>query len=266
MRKTVVYLMCFMIVFVPLHGEALSMGENAAADFAEQAEAEAKKNYDPELEKAKQYIKKGDMLFEKKKYKEAVKFYYAASKTKSGYKDAWKKVGFAYYQLKNHKFAFTAFKKVLELDPNDRDALEFMNYYESVIDKKAKQTEKREMIDPLWRSAVLPGWGQIHNGQMLKGIIISAGFLVSTGLMIYNVIDQNAKVDKYEKTNENHDLAYREAEEAGTSAMIFTLITIGIYVGAGVDAALNYNAPEARQAFDIRLKDDEVVAMVNFKY
>jgi uncharacterized membrane protein YebE (DUF533 family) len=121
-----------------------------------------------------------------------------------------------------------------------------MDYYSNIMEKTKKQREKREMIDPLWRAAVLPGWGQFHNNQVMKGIIISAGVIVSGGLTAYSVVDQNVKYDKYLNTNENQDIAYKEAESAWNTVLIWTIITAAVYAGGIVDAAMNYDCFESK--------------------
>jgi len=228
--------------------------ENTLGDFidASNVEAAAEAAADPVKDRYRLFIRKGDALFAQKNYKEASKYFYAAAKLMPKEKDGWKKAAFCMYQLKNHKFAYPFFKKVIELDPEDKDAVQFMEFYGNIKETKEKKKEKREMIDPLWRSALLPGWGQIHNNQMLKGIIASSAFSVSLGLTVYNIVDQRAKYDLYMKTNENHDIAYKKAQEASNTVLIFTLITTAIYGVQLYDAAVNYNSEEARMTVEIR--------------
>lgn len=98
----------------------------------------------------------------------------------------------------------------------------------------------------MWRGAALPGWGQYYNNQTMKGIMISAGVIVSGGLTVYSVVDQQLKYDKYLNTNENHDIAFKEAEAASTTALIWSIVTAVIYLGGIVDAAINYDCVEAK--------------------
>jgi tetratricopeptide (TPR) repeat protein len=227
--------------------EKAAQGQEVS-DFANSVAVDAAKNADPVHEKAKLYYNRGDQLFKAGNYPEAVKYYYTAAKIDNKFLEAWKKTAFCYYQMKKHKYAYVYFKKVLSMSPDDKDAKEFMDYYQGFIEKSKNSKIKREMLDSVWRAAVAPGWGQMYNGQMIKGIFVSGGFLVSAGLCLYNVVDQRDKYNKYLQTNENQDLAYKKVQDASTSALIFGLAAGAIYAAGIVDAALNYNSPDAQTA------------------
>lgn len=192
------------------------------------------------------YYFAGEKFYNAFKYDAALKYYSYCVRLDKNYLAAWKKIAFCYYKLNKHGNAFAAFKKVLALDKNDKDAQEFMSYYGSLIAKTKKQKEKREVVDSLWRAAVLPGWGQFFNNQSMKGIIISAGAIISGGMTAYSIVDQNNKYDKYISANENHDIAYKEAEAAWTTVLIWTIVTAVIYAGGIVDAAMNYDCEESK--------------------
>ncbi len=204
-----------------------------------------------------EYMIKGDELFRAYKYDEAIRYYYAAVKVQDNYMRGWKQMAFCYYLLKKHQYAYSAFKKVLSFDPNDKDAKEFMDYYNSMITKGQKKPIKREMSDSSWRSAVLPGWGQIYNNQVLKGLLFGSGFLISAGLTVYDIVDERSKFDKYETANENLDIAYSAAQDAYNMALTFGIATALIWIGGMVDAALNYNCEEARSV-DVTLKNNTI--------
>ncbi len=241
-------------LFLPLHAFTASSNEGALGDFIDAANIEAANQAaaDPVKDRFKLFIRKGDSLFAEKNYKDAAKYFYAAAKLMPKEKEGWKKTAFCMYQLKNHKLAYPMFKKVIEIDPQDKDALQFMEFYSNIKETKEKKKEKREMFDSVWRAALLPGWGQIHNNQMIKGIIASSAFSVSLGLTIYNIVDQRAKYDLYMKTNENHEIAFKKAQEASNTALIFSLLTTAIYGIQIYDAAVNYDCEEARMLVELR--------------
>ncbi|MFW6211019.1 MAG: hypothetical protein ACOC4H_02750, partial [bacterium] len=99
----------------------------------------------------------------------------------------------------------------------------------------------------------------IYNHQMLKGILVSSGTLLSAGLTVYNIADYNLKTEKYENANENHDLAFQEAEDAGKKAVIFGIITAAVYIAGIVDAGINYDSQDARLAYEIRPCENGIV-------
>ena len=135
---------------------------------------------------------------------------------------------------------------MLEFNKDDKEAGDFMQYYSNLVEKAKKSKEQRTITDPLWRAALLPGWGQFYNNQVMKGIIISAGVIVSGGLTAYSLVDENIKYSKYLNTNENHDIAYKEVEAAWNTALIWTIVTVVIYAGGVVDAAMNYDCVESK--------------------
>ncbi len=214
---------------------------------------------------ADKYFGAGENFYNEKKYKEALKYYIAAVKIDKNYVLAWKKIGFCYYQLKNHDMANKAFQKVITLSPNDKEARHFVNYYNSLQEREKKIKEPKNMLDPMWRAAILPGWGQYHNHQYVKGMVITGAFVVSLGLTIYSVIDEKVKYDKYLNTNENHDALYNEAQGAYNTALILGIITAVIYAGSIVDAAMNYDCVEARTA-DIKIMDNKIFLCKNFRW
>lgn len=214
---------------------------------------------------ADKYYDVGEKFFNEKNYKEALKYYVAAVKINKNYAIAWKKIGFCYYQLKNHNLAYKAFQKVLTLAPSDKEAKQFVDYYNSLLEREKKIKEPKNILDPMWRAAILPGWGQYHNHQYTKGMIITGAFVISLGLTIYSVIDEKAKYDKYLNTNENHEALYKDAQDAYNTALILGIITAAIYAGSIVDAALNYDCIEARTA-DIKIIDNKIFLCKNFRW
>ncbi|MCE5301309.1 MAG: DUF5683 domain-containing protein [Spirochaetia bacterium] len=254
-----IFCLIVLSVFIPATASALEADEQADAQQPQpsgitELQNEAIKQQTSAAEtqgmtKMEKYFYYGDKLFAAKDYTNAVKYYYAATKLEPANVNAWKKTAFCYYQLKKHNYAYSAFQKVLKYDKNDRDALQFMDFYKTVMETNRKKTEKREMTDSLWRSCVLPGWGQIHNNQAGKGIIIGGAFIASVGMSVFNVADEKAKYDKYVRANENWEIAYKEAQDAWTGALIWGIVGGIIYAAGAADAALNYDCEEARTAF-----------------
>ncbi len=216
-------------------------------------------------EKVYIYFDRGEKLYKAEKYKQAVRYYSAAVKLKKDFVEAWKKIAFCYHALKKYPYAYKFFKKVNELDSSDRDAEDFINYYESITEKQKKKTKKREMFDSMWRSAALPGWGQFYNEQDIKGFVAGGAFFLSLGLSVYNIIDEQVKYDKYLRTNENHDIAYAEAESAYNAALMWVLITMGVYIGGIVDSAINYDNPGSG-AVRAKIKGSTPVLCVNLRW
>ncbi len=257
-RNFLVIILCLIVSFIScVNVIAQEEGNQESAD-AQVAKQSVKITPD-------KYFGAGEKFYNEKKYKEALKYYIAAVKIDKNYVLAWKKIGFCYYQLKNHNMALKSFQKVLSIDANDREAKQFVNYYNSLQEREKKLKEPKNMLDPIWRAAILPGWGQYHNHQYMKGIVITGAFVISLGLTIYSVADEKAKYDKYLNTNENHDLLYKEAQDAYNTALILGIITAVIYAGSIVDAAMNYDCIEARTA-DIKIMNNKIFLCKNFRW
>lgn len=200
----------------------------------------------PGFTRAEAYMMAGEKLFKTGNYQKAIAYFYAVTKLDPKNIAAWKKTAFCYYQMGKHNYAYSFFQKTLQLDPKDSDALEFMDFYRTIINKNKKSEVKREMFDSIWRSALLPGLGQFNNNQPTKGIVIGGAFLISLGLAVYNVADEKMKYTKYIQANENQDIAYKEAQDAYNNALMWGIIAGAAYAGAMIDAAINYNCDEAR--------------------
>ena len=217
------------------------------------------------LSLTEKYYRYGDVLFNKADYTNAVKYFYAVTKAEPKNVKAWKKMAFCYYKLNNHNYAYRVFKIVLKYDSKDKDALEFMDYYKNIIEKRTSVKVVREPFDSIWRAAILPSWGQFYNNQIAKGFIDGSIFIVAASLAIYNVNDEKTKYEKYSRTNENQDIAYTQAKESWTSALMWGIIAGVVYAGGIVDAGLNYNCDEVRLA-NIEIKDNAVFVKVSYAW
>jgi tetratricopeptide (TPR) repeat protein len=207
--------------------------------------------------KSEQYMMRGDKYFKAGDYLNAARYYYGLTGLNQADIKAWKKLAFCYYQLKKHNYAYNAFQMVLKYDKNDTDAREFMDYYKTVIQKSKQAAPKREMSDSLWRSAILPGFGQFYNNQGTKGMVIGGAYLCAVALTIYNTSDERTKYAKYLKVNENQQTAYKEAQDAFNGALMWGLIAGAVYAGAAIDACMNYDCEDAR-AVTMEMKNGAV--------
>lgn len=217
------------------------------------------------LSLTEKYYRYGDMLFNKTDYTNALKYFYAVTKAEPKNIKAWKKMAFCYYKLNNHNYAYRVFRIVLKYDSKDKDALEFMDYYKNIIEKRTSVKVVRDPFDSMWRAAILPSWGQFYNNQIAKGFIEGSIFIVATSLAIYNVNDEKTKYEKYSRTNENQDIAYTQAKESWTAALMWGIIAGAVYAGGIVDAGLNYNCDEVRLA-NIEIKDNAVFVKVSYAW
>jgi len=220
---------------------------------------------DAGLSKTEQYFRYGEKLFKARDYLNALKYFYAVTKADPKNVKAWKQTAFCYYKLNKHNYAYNAFKTVLKYDSSDKDALEFMDYYKTIIDKNTKAKVIRQPIDSIWRSAVLPGFGQIYNNQIAKGLVVGSAFIVAAGLTLYDISDEKIKYEKYKKANENQDIAFKQAQDSWTLALVWGIIAGGVYAAGIVDAGLSYNCDEVRSA-GILIKNNAVYLAAGYRW
>ena len=84
----------------------------------------------------------------------------------------------------------------------------------SIINAEEIVKQKKD-YGAVWRSAILPGWGQIYLGQKKKGIIIMASEIMLIGLTYAYWEWQEYEYDKYIKCSDPEEMQeyYNRATE-----------------------------------------------------
>jgi tetratricopeptide (TPR) repeat protein len=82
---------------------------------------------------------------------------------------AWQGLGNARYAQQDRAGAMQAYNRALELNPSNAALRAFVDKAGGSAQAAGGPTD---WVQPLWRSAILPGWGQGYNGQELKGWIM----------------------------------------------------------------------------------------------
>lgn len=76
----------------------------------------------------------------------------------------------------------------------------------------------RDTITPLgalWRSAVLPGWGQLYYGSIPKAVLFCGASATVAGIVVWNntrFLDADRRYQHYDSTDGRKLLALRERE------------------------------------------------------
>lgn len=101
-------------------------------------------------------------------------------------------------------------------------------------------------IHGLWRSAIVPGWGQFHKGSNLKGGLILGGTVMLASSIIFTENQRSDYVDKIVKTHDtNIKRAYAtKRDHYATSRNICIGAVTALYVYNLIDAIV---APGARR-------------------
>jgi hypothetical protein len=100
------------------------------------------------------------------------------------------------------------------------------------------RVEKRSRYDSLWRSLVMPGWGQFYNEQQIRGGVYLASAFALVGLTAYQSGRFSSASEDYNNaTSENESAtAYARAASMRSQAYILIGVTAGFWVFNGVDA------------------------------
>ncbi|MFP4466311.1 MAG: tetratricopeptide repeat protein [Candidatus Goldiibacteriota bacterium] len=214
------------------------------------------------------YYKYGAVYHKHGDFKKALAYYNAAVKKERKLWQAWLGLGICYYEMKRYRNAALIFRYVKQIKPGEKNAQKYLELIDpSIADKRmAEENKKRpkKKSELLWRSAIVPGWGQFYNDDLVKAYLFSLSYMASLSAIIKYTLDQQAAADAYANTNYDFENTYREAEEAalkvwipaGTAAVVWMVSVIDAWM-SGVDV------PEgAQRAFNrIEMIDENTVAV-----
>jgi tetratricopeptide (TPR) repeat protein len=183
-------------------------------------------------------------FYNQRSYDQAIQYYNAAIGTNPNDAAAWQGLGNCYYAKQNKDEAVKAYQKAIQLNPQNTALANFLARYspESAEAVGVKvQYGPRDWGQPLWRSAILPGWGQIYNGQNTKGyLLMGTNVLLLGGTVATYIIGSNAEAT-YESTGAGGDFddPYNTWAEMANLNHIFYIGFGVVYAFTLVDAIFN---------------------------
>lgn len=135
------------------------------------------------------------------------------------------------------------YKKGLALDPDNAKARAFLDEH---LNAEAREDAggRGDWVNALWRSALVPGWGQAHNGETTKAFIVGGltwGCLAGTAVTYftakqaedhYNGLDSSASHDEF-------DSSYGRVQTWGNANHVFYIAFSAFYAYNLADAMLN---------------------------
>jgi tetratricopeptide (TPR) repeat protein len=161
---------------------------------------------------------------------------------------AWQGLGNARYAQNDRPGAMQAYNKALELNPSNVALKNF-------VDKAgggAQASGETDWGQPLWRSAVLPGWGQAYNGSPVKAWTIGLSSLALLGTTIYTYTAGDAARLEYLSVTGTDQAAYDKpfaTWESMASINHLTYALFGaVYVYGLVDAIIGAKPKSAYRA------------------
>jgi tetratricopeptide (TPR) repeat protein len=136
--------------------------------------------------------------YQARQYDYAIQQYNLATQQNPNNAKAYQGLGNCYYAKGNKEQAVAAYKRALQIDPSNAGLKSFLARY-SPADAQASGVQiaegPKDWAQPLWRSAILPGWGQFYNHEPVKGWIIGGLSIATLGATIvtYSIGDSARK-------------------------------------------------------------------------
>jgi hypothetical protein len=88
----------------------------------------------------------------------------------------------------------------------------------------------------MFKSACLPGWGQMEKGDNEKGAILGITFAASIALMAGSIRNYNSLKAAYANDSQNGQITFKPQEDAFNSALLWGSIGIVTYIISLLDA------------------------------
>lgn len=175
---------------------------------------------------------------------------------------AYAALGDAYYGLGKVIEARQAYEKSLELDTAQPQVQSFVQNHlpDDVVNAPTLAKGDVNPFSPLWRSALIPGWGQVYNGDSTKGVVLG---LTTLGLLAGAAATYLGAAANYQTysalgpgTSANDfNTAYDNVESWALANHILTVIFYAAYVYNLGDAAAEARPKQTLRA-SLRLSPD----------
>lgn len=189
----------------------------------------------------------GNRYYQARQYDYAIQQFNLAAQQNPNNDKAYQGLGNSYYAKGNKPQAVAAYKRALQINPGNAQLRAFLARY-SPDDARESGVQvasgPKDWTQPLWRSAILPGWGQFYNGERTKGWIIGSlavGTLIGT-VTTYSIGDGARK--KYEGFGAgtpaaDFDAAYGTWESMASLNNTLAISFLALYTFNLVDAVIS---------------------------
>jgi len=156
---------------------------------------------------------------------------------------AYAGLGQALYQQGRYEEAGQALLSSLALEPQDPVVRSFLLDHPE-LGARQDMPGPRDRWSPLWRSAILPGWGQSLNGEPEKGMALGAVTLGCLAGTAYSYLQAQSAYSEYSSLGGNSsraqfDDAYGRTQDWGTANHVLYALFGAFYAYTLVDAALD---------------------------
>jgi tetratricopeptide (TPR) repeat protein len=204
-----------------------------------------------------------------RRYDEAIQYYNQAVQANPNDAKAWQGMGNCYYAKQDKPKAVDAYKKAIQLNPQNVALQNFLAKYSPEAAEAAGVKVaygERDWVQPLWRSAILPGWGQFYNGQNLKGgVLMGANLILLGGTVTTYLIGDSARQTYLglgsSASQGDFDSAYNTWDQMANLNHIFYIGFGVVYAFTLVDAIVNGKRQVTNAMFEEKPPAFQVTAM-----
>lgn len=224
---------------------ALQLNPNDAqlAQFVQRLEASlAQKN-----QQANDPMALANRYYSARQYDYAIQQYNLATQQNPNNAKAYQGLGNSYYAKGNKPQAVAAYKRALQIEPGNVQLRAFLARY-SPDDAKESGVQvasgPSDWTQPLWRSALLPGWGQFYNKDTTKGYIIGGLSLLTLGVTVGTYVIGDGARKEYEgfpagTSADKFDTAYGTWESMASINNTAAIAFLALYTFNLVDAVIS---------------------------
>lgn len=205
-------------------------------------------------------LSKGHVAYRARRYQEALGLYQSAKAVTPNDANVEQSLGNAYYALGKRQEALESYQRSLALNPKNPGLEAFVAKLKvpagqaspTVVADSGQGRGDGDWFQPLWRSLILPGWGQAYNGQTTRGLILGGATLgLFAGEIGTYVVGSNARNEYLKATgNADYDTPYSTWENMVQLNHGFYIGMTALYVFTAVDAVFNAKTTKVAKAAD----------------
>jgi tetratricopeptide (TPR) repeat protein len=192
----------------------------------------------------------GKQLYQAQRYREALASFQQVAAQNPQNAKAIQYIGNCQYALGDRSSALASYKQALQLAPGNQALADFINRLSAAQNGTASGAT--DWTSPLWRSAILPGWGQAYNGQTAKGVLLGGATLALWAGEIGSYVVGSAAETQYMNTTgakADYDTPYQTWSNMATINHVCYIGMTVMYAYTLIDACINAKPMAGRTAW-----------------
>lgn len=190
----------------------------------------------------------GHALYREKRYSDALALYTRVGAEEPNNARAYQSIGNCQYAMGDRIAALASYRHSLQMDPSNAALAVFVQRLSlAPVAVAAIGPGPGDWIQPVWRSAILPGWGQAYNGQTTKGVLLGGVTLgLLAGEVATYVVGSQAEQTYLSASGPTADYntPYNTWSNMAQANHVFYIGMTAMYVYTLIDAYLNAKAPK----------------------